>query len=160
LSAFDKTIGMIQGSGSHTQRSSREDMLKVLQQLTEKSVFQNIGSRFHQNFHKPTKLGNFDDTILDYLISELASRFNEDTKKASLVQHLLLSKMKPSSSVEDIQEVVDLYHDDLPNSSIVDEEYERWKTKLMSVGIEKRPQSISEAMNIVVHKAFQIFLPC
>lgn len=50
LCAFDKTIGVIQGSGSHTQRSSKEDVLKVLQQLTEKSVFQNIGSRFHQNF--------------------------------------------------------------------------------------------------------------
>ena len=35
---------------AHTQRSSKEDVLKVLQQLTEKSVFQNIGSRFHQNF--------------------------------------------------------------------------------------------------------------
>ena len=73
-------------------------------------------------------------------------RFDEHTKKASLVQHLLHYQIKPSSSVKDVHEAVGFYHDDLPNSSIVDEEYKRWKEKWVSIKLEERPQSLTEAM--------------
>jgi len=104
--------------------------------------------RSNQPFSSPEEYFKLSVTIpfLDHLISEIAGRFNEHTKKASLIQHLLPFKMRPSSSVEDIQEAVSLYHNDLPNSSIVDEEYQRWKGKWMTVSIEKRPQSLAEAM--------------
>jgi len=48
----------------------------------------------------------------------------EHTKKASLAEHLLPYKMKLSSSIRDISEAISFYEDDLPNSSIADEEYE------------------------------------
>jgi len=58
--------------------------------------------------------------FLDRLISELTTTFSEHTKKASLVEHL---KIKPSSSARDISDAI-FYEDDLPNSSVADEEYE------------------------------------
>jgi len=62
-------------------------------------------------------------------------RFNEHTKNASLVEHLLPFKMEHSSSIKDISEAISF--DDLPNSSIADEEYERWKGKWVSVKHQK-----------------------
>ena len=72
LNAFDKTIGVNQENGSHTQRTSREDMLKMLKQLTDKSVFQNIGSRFHLNFSnlRSNMLRQLDMATLQQWMSE------------------------------------------------------------------------------------------
>ena len=67
--------------------------------------------------------------FLDHLISELSFRFDEHTKKAALVQHLLPVQISSTSSVQDIDQAVAFYGDDLPNKSIIDEEYERWRSK-------------------------------
>jgi len=56
-------------------------------------------------------------------------------------------KIKPSSLARpDISDKTSFYEDDLPNSSIADEEYERRKGKWVSVNLEKQPKSLAEAM--------------
>jgi len=75
LSAFDKIIGVSQGSGSHTRSSPKEDMKKLLLQLTEKSkVFEKINGRFHKNFSK--------------LNSNMLSKLDMDTLKQWMSQQI------------------------------------------------------------------------
>jgi len=89
--------------------------------------------------------------FLDHLICELTTRFSEHTKKASLVEHVLPLKIKPSSLARDISDAISFYEDDLPNSRVADEEYERWKGKWVSVNLEERPKSLAEAMKHCCH---------
>ena len=51
LQGFDKANNIRQQSGYHTRKSSKEDMKKMLTQLTETSeVFETKKGRFHKNF--------------------------------------------------------------------------------------------------------------
>lgn len=62
--------------------------------------------------------------FLDHLISELSIRFDNHTKQAALLQHLLPSRIIETSTANDIEQAISFYKDDLPNPSIVDEEFE------------------------------------
>ena len=84
--------------------------------------------------------------FLDHLISELSFRFDEHTKKAALVQHLLPVRICSTSSVQDIDQAVAFYGNDLPNKSIIDEEYERWKGKWIMIAPQDRPQNLSDSL--------------
>ena len=84
--------------------------------------------------------------FLDHLISELSLRFNEHTKKAALVQHLLPVWICSSSSMQDIEQPVAFYGDDLPNRSIVDEDYECWKAKWILIPSQDRSQTLSDSL--------------
>ena len=57
--------------------------------------------------------------FLDHLICELSFRFDEHTKKAALVQHLLPVRICSTSSVQDIDQAVAFYGNDLPNKSVI-----------------------------------------
>ena len=104
--------------------------------------------RANQPYHSVEEYFRHSVTIpfLDHLISELSLRFDEHTKKAALVQHLLPVRIRSSSSVQDIEQAVAFYGDDLPNRNIVDEEYERWKAKWISIPSQDRPQSLSDSL--------------
>ena len=83
--------------------------------------------------------------FLDHLTTELSFRFDEHTKKAALVQHLLPARIKSASSAQDIMQAVTVYGDDLPNKDIVDEEYARWKAKWIEVPLKHRPHTLSDS---------------
>ena len=84
--------------------------------------------------------------FLDHLISDLSSRFDVHTKRAASLQGLLPTKITADFSVCDIQEAVTLYTDDLPNASIIDEEFHIWKSRWLSVPPKDRPQTLSESL--------------
>jgi len=86
--------------------------------------------------------------LITELSEELSFRFDEHTKKAALVQHLLPARIKSTSSVQDIMQAVTVYGDDLPNHSkdIIDEEYARWKTKWIEIPLKNRPKTLSDSL--------------
>ena len=84
--------------------------------------------------------------FLDHLISDLSSRFDLHTKRAASLQGLLPTRITPDSSVQDIQEAATFYADDLPNASIIDEEFHLWKSRWLSVPQKDRPQTLSESL--------------
>ena len=45
-------------------------------------------------------------------------------KQSALIQTLLSTKTVPDSSVDDLEQAVDFYKEDLPNADLVDEEYQ------------------------------------
>ena len=63
--------------------------------------------------------------LLEHLISELSSRFDVHTKQVALLQHLIPHKITHITSYADIDQAVQYYKDDLPNSCVADEELER-----------------------------------
>ena len=81
--------------------------------------------------------------FLDHLISDLLSRFDVHTKRAASLQGLLPTRITPDSSVQDIQEAATFYAGDLPNASILDEEFHIWKSRWLSVPQKNRPQTLS-----------------
>ena len=48
--------------------------------------------------------------------------------------------------MQDIQEAATFYADDLPNASIIDEEFHLWKSRWLSVPQKDRPQTLSESL--------------
>ena len=84
--------------------------------------------------------------FLDHLISELSSRFDTHMKQVSALQSLLPVKINPTSSAECIAAAIDFYFDDLPNPSVVDEEFEVWKLKWLPIPLQQRPQTLSELL--------------
>ena len=48
--------------------------------------------------------------------------------------------------MQDTEQAVASYGDDLPNRSIVDEEYECWKAKWISIPSQDRPQTLSDSL--------------
>ena len=45
-----------------------------------------------------------------------------------------------------IEKAVSFYNDDLPNSTIIDEEFCRWKSKWLLVPKDDRPDTIAKAL--------------
>ena len=84
--------------------------------------------------------------FLDHLISDLSSRFDVHTKRAASLQGLLPTRITPDSSVQDIQEAATFYAGDLPNASILDEEFHIWKSRWLSVPQKDRPQTLSKSL--------------
>ena len=86
--------------------------------------------------------------FLDHILSDIESRFSRHVNKASLIQGLLPSFLLADSAVDSIQEAVDFYEEDLPNSDVVDEEFACWKAKRLSVPAEERPSSLQECLQV------------
>lgn len=63
--------------------------------------------------------------FIDYIISDISSRFNNHSKRVASLENILPSVIHEQSSIDNIQEAVDFYSDDLPNSDVIDEEYSR-----------------------------------
>jgi len=84
--------------------------------------------------------------FLDHLISELSSRFDAHTNQAALLQYLIPHKISQSTSYADIDQVVQYYKDDLPNSYVVDEEFARWKKKWIAMPLIKRPETLEKCL--------------
>lgn len=96
--------------------------------------------------------------FLDHLISDLSSRFNKHAKQVASLQGLLPIKLTPASSVRDIEQAVAFYYSDLPNASILDEEFHLWKVKWLSVSSKDRPQTITACLkNCSLHTFPNIF---
>ena len=68
--------------------------------------------------------------FLDYLISELDTRFNRESS-AIVVEcmHILPSELKSTLVVTDIANICKLYEDDLPSPRSLDSELELWRNK-------------------------------
>jgi hypothetical protein len=84
--------------------------------------------------------------FLDHLINELSSRFDVHIKRAATIQRLLPERITSNSSVDDIQEAVDFYTNDLPNVEIIDEELHIWKCRWVAISPPDRPQTLSESL--------------
>lgn len=63
--------------------------------------------------------------FLDHLISDVSSRFTNQSKMAASLQALLPTYITPTTSCANLQEAIDFYSDDLPNPHILDEEISR-----------------------------------
>ena len=59
---------------------------------------------------------------------------------------MLPKSITPTSSFSKIEEAVAFYVDDLPNSTIMDEEFCRWKSKWLAIPKEDRPDTIAESL--------------
>ena len=55
-------------------------------------------------------------------------------------------KIVPDSSVDDLEQAVDFYKQDLPNADLVDEQYHLWKSRWLSIPKQERPQTLSDSM--------------
>ena len=84
--------------------------------------------------------------FIDHLISELSCRFDAHTKQSASLQHLIPHRITQSTSYADIDEAVQYYKDDLPNSCVVDEEFERWKQKWVAMPINRRPETLNKCL--------------
>ncbi len=84
--------------------------------------------------------------FLDYLISDLSSRFATHSKQAASLQGLLLVNITVNTSIVDLNEAIVFYSDDLPNPNILDEELYRWRTKWLAVKLQDRPEAISDTL--------------
>ena len=96
--------------------------------------------------------------FLDHLICELSIRFDNHTKQASLLQHLLPSRITETSTANDIEQAINFYKDNLPNPSIVDEEFQRWKAQWLSTPMKERPDTLNICLKDAPQKVFQTFL--
>ena len=67
--------------------------------------------------------------FLDHLIADVTLTFNAHSKKAASLEKMLPSKISEKSSLTDLQEAIQFYSYDLPNSEILDEEFCWWKSK-------------------------------
>jgi len=85
--------------------------------------------------------------FLDHLISDISSRFTSHSKQAASLQGLLPCNITSTSSFSEMNEVISFYSDDLPNSSILDEELCRWKSKWLHAPIDDRPETLSDSLN-------------
>ncbi len=86
--------------------------------------------------------------FLDHLISDVTSRFTKHSKQAATLQGLLPIHITNNSSFCDIESAASFYSDDLPNASILDEEFHRWKVRWLKVTPKERPQTLSEALRL------------
>ncbi len=65
--------------------------------------------------------------LLDHLIVEMQERFGQQQILASKLSYVPYFLCKDSAL--NLNEVINFYHDDLPNPSVVDTELSRWKIK-------------------------------
>ena len=79
--------------------------------------------------------------FLDHMISDVSSRFTAHSKMAASLQALLPVNITPATSCGNMQEVIDLYSDDLPNPNILDEEISRWKPKWLPIPQQDHPET-------------------
>ncbi len=84
--------------------------------------------------------------FLDHLIADLSSRFTSHNKQVASLQILLPSSINSTSSFSELDEVISFYSDDLPNSSIIDEELCHWKSKWLRITVENRPKCLSDCL--------------
>ena len=71
--------------------------------------------------------------FLDHLVSDVSSRFTHHCKQVAALQELLPINSTEDTSISKIKEAIDFYADDLPNASIIDEEFCRWKSRWLPV---------------------------
>ena len=84
--------------------------------------------------------------FLDYLISDISSRFSTHSKQAASLQGLLPVNTTVNTSIVDLNEAIVFHSDDLPNPNILDEELCRWKTQWLAVKLQDRPEAISDTL--------------
>lgn len=85
--------------------------------------------------------------FLDHIIAELDSQFSQLAKTASQLLCLVPSVMSSSSSSSDsnnLDELVELYKDDLPSPELFNQEFSRWQHNFQTR--ESRPDSCAEAL--------------
>ena len=84
--------------------------------------------------------------FLDHLVADITSRFNAHSKQAASLEKILQSKISENSFLTDLQEAIQFYSDDLPNSEILDEEFFQWKSKWLHVSKENQPVTSKDEM--------------
>ena len=77
--------------------------------------------------------------FLDHLVSVISTRFTAHGKTAASIQELLLNSITLIPSFGMIEKAVSFYNDDLPNPTIINAEFCRWKSKWLLV-----PKSLKE----------------
>ena len=86
-------------------------------------------------------------TVLDTFIAEIELHFNELNQRASTLLTLILSIItKPDYHEGTMTDLIGLYHIDLPNSDIVDQELLLWKNNWFSTSAESWPSTLAESV--------------
>jgi hypothetical protein len=81
--------------------------------------------------------------LLDHLIQQLEERFSNHQMFISKLLNLVPSHLCGESSTStNFDEVIELYHDDLPNPAVVVTEISRWKMKWLQQTSEDRPSTL------------------
>lgn len=84
--------------------------------------------------------------FLDHLINDTSSRFTNHTKQAAFLQELIPVNITSDTSISNMKEAIKFYADDLPNASIIDEEFCRWKCKWLRIPLKERPHTLAECL--------------
>ncbi len=72
----------------------------------------------------------------------------QERQPKALYTHCAGHYITNNSSFCDIESAASFYSDDLPNASILDEEFHRWKVRWLKVTPKERPQTLSEALRL------------
>lgn len=82
--------------------------------------------------------------LLDHLIQQMQERFGDHQLFVSkLVPSLLCVGFIASFSFD---ELIDIYHDDLPNPAVANTEMSRWKMKWLQESLEDRPSTFHSTL--------------
>ena len=81
------------------------------------------------------------------LVSDVSSRFTSHCKQVAGLQGLLPINKTDDTSISIIKEAIDFYADDLPNASIIDEQFCRWKSTWLSVLQKDCPETLTDSLN-------------
>ena len=93
--------------------------------------------------------------VLDTFIAEIEFRFNELNQRALTLLTLIPSIItKPDYHGEIMADLIGLYHSDLSNADIVDQELLLWKNKWSSTSVESRPSLFAESVKKCDEKRF------
>ena len=86
--------------------------------------------------------------FLDHLVSNVSSRFTSHFKQVAGLQGLLPINITDDTCItcSIIKEAIHFYADGLPNASIIDEEFCRWKSRWLSVLQKYRPETLTDSL--------------
>ena len=84
--------------------------------------------------------------FLDHITAELESQFSPLAKMSSKLLKLVPAIVCDKDATVDIEDILQLYSNDLPSSELLEQEITRWKIKYMSVADSKRPSSCASAL--------------
>lgn len=108
----------------------------VRQQYRENAPTQSIEEHYRVNLFY---------TFIDYLISELETRFSDRTEPALLAHYLVprhLSKLTKGNE----EKLISWYRDDLPQPEVVEQELYRWKHKFQNQNVTESAATVQETL--------------
>ena len=97
--------------------------------------------------------------FLDHITNEMQARFGPiHQTKVKLLG--LVPTIAPTYSLASIKDVSELYKADLPSPQLLSTEFNRWKIRCTSLPLDKRPNTLQEALQYCDKDAFPNIYVC